>query len=184
MEALLCSAKDNTSQNVSVMSSYRDVQKQKQVFDNTQASEKGNAAPAGFSEHETGLALDLYVIGFAGKNFVKTDAGKWINENCWREGFIIRYPPSKKNVTGYSYEPWHIRYVGKPHSEIIHDNGFTLEEYIDSLKVGKFYEFNNTVIYKIKPSGKEIEIPQESPDRTFKISPDNLGDYIITVYLS
>ena len=63
-----------------------------------------------------------------------TLAGKWLEENCYKYGFIIRFPKDKEKITGYSYGPWHIRYVGKDLAKIIHDNNLTLEEYFESDK--------------------------------------------------
>lgn len=85
-------------------------------------------AKPGFSEHQTGLCID---ITNEGRYFVKgTKEADWLEENCYRFGFIIRYPYGKKNITGIEYEPWHIRYVGKEAAKYIYDNGITLEEYL------------------------------------------------------
>ncbi len=63
--------------------------------------------------------------------------GKWIEENAWKYGFILRYPEDKTELTGIQYEPWHIRYVGLPHSAIMKEKNFVLEEYMDYLKEEK-----------------------------------------------
>lgn len=60
--------------------------------------------------------------------------GKWIEKNAWKYGFILRYPSDKTDVTGIQYEPWHIRYVGLPHSTIMQKMNLALEEYLDYLK--------------------------------------------------
>ncbi len=91
-------------------------------------------AKAGHSEHQTGLAMDLTnregLNKFSNDDFGKTTEGIWIRENAHRFGFIIRYPRNKEHITGYDYEPWHIRYVGKKAAEEIYNNNLVLEEYI------------------------------------------------------
>ena len=85
--------------------------------------------PPGASEHQLGLALDVSINGKLTKEFADTPAGRWIDENCHKFGFIIRYPKSKTEVTDIVYEPWHLRYVGAPHAQIIKEQGLALEEY-------------------------------------------------------
>ena len=91
------------------------------------------SARAGFSEHQTGLVLDLNTVDIS---FDNTNESNWLRDNSYKYGFIIRYPKGKENITGYTYEPWHIRYVGKNLAKEIYNNGdyLTLEEYfgIDS----------------------------------------------------
>lgn len=88
----------------------------------------------GASEHQTGLALD-FTTSDAGltDSFANTAAGKWLAENSWRYGFILRYPKGMEHITGYIYEPWHFRYVGKVHAEYIYRNGITLDQYYEQL---------------------------------------------------
>lgn len=122
-------------------SGYRSYSIQKNLFTQYVASQgelnanKFSARP-GQSEHQTGLAIDVTTVemGYALKqSFGETTAGQWVAENCYKYGFIIRYPEAKEHVTGYNYEPWHLRYVGiEPAKEIIKKN-LTLEEYL-SLK--------------------------------------------------
>lgn len=90
-----------------------------------------SAAP-GNSEHQTGLAIDVSCksVNFAlVEQFASTPEGIWLKENCWRFGFILRYPKEKEHITGYAYEPWHIRYVGVPLAYYLYTNDLTLEEY-------------------------------------------------------
>lgn len=86
------------------------------------------SARPGSSEHQTGLAFDLNTIDDA---FAKTDEGKWINQNCYKYGFIIRYPEGKTDETGYIYESWHLRYVGTDLAYKLYNNGdwITMEDY-------------------------------------------------------
>lgn len=100
------------------------------------------SATAGNSEHQTGLAMDVSSksMGYAlSKSFGGTKEGEWLSENAARYGFIIRYPKGKEAVTGYAYEPWHIRYVGVETAVEIMDRGITLEEYLDVLPVSHIF---------------------------------------------
>lgn len=93
--------------------------------DGQAAADRYSARP-GHSEHQTGLAIDLNTITYS---FADTAEGKWVAENCWKYGFILRYPSGKEAQTGYRYEPWHIRYVGASKAEAIYNSGLCLEEY-------------------------------------------------------
>lgn len=156
-----------------IMSAYRSRDKQLEIYNE---DNDGTAAKPGESEHETGLGIDVYVKYFAGKGFLKSDVGKYVNKNCGKFGFIIRYPLGKKHITGFDYEPWHIRYVGLPHSQIISDCSLTLEEYIESIEIDCFYQYGDYIISK--QDGDEIIIPSKYESLT--VSPDNLGNLIIT----
>ena len=85
------------------------------------------SARPGHSEHQTGLAFDLNSLD---QSFENTKEGKWLAENCWKYGFIIRYPKGKESVTGYMYEPWHVRYLGKEVAKKVYESGKCLEEYL------------------------------------------------------
>ena len=92
----------------------------------------------GTSEHETGLTID--VTGGDGKCaaedcFGDTTEAAWLQENVADYGFIIRYPKGKEDITGYKYEPWHLRFVGKEIAQTIMSEGITLEEYYDAKRV-------------------------------------------------
>ncbi len=89
------------------------------------------SARPGHSEHQTGMALDISTreIGL-NQELINFKEGMWIEENAHKYGFIIRYPRGKEHITGYQYEPWHIRYVGESVAKYIHDNDLTLEEYL------------------------------------------------------
>ena len=84
------------------------------------------SARPGFSEHQTGLCTDINTID---SSFHDTDEAKWLLNNSYKYGFIIRFPKDKEKITGYKYEPWHYRYVGKKVAKIIFENDLTLEEY-------------------------------------------------------
>ncbi len=162
-------------QKLFVRSSYRTAEEQAQ-----QILEEGEKATAvGASEHQTGLALDVYVKSYAGAAFIKSEVGQWVNGRCWEYGFIIRYPYYKENVDGIGYEPWHIRYVGKPHAEILYKESLTLEEYIALLADGQWRQYGNTCISR--QSGEQIVLPADFASAT--ISPDNGGGYLVTVLM-
>ncbi len=84
------------------------------------------SARPGHSEHQTGLAIDLNTVT---RSFGNTKEGKWVAAHCHEYGFIIRYPEGKSHITGYSYEPWHLRYVGVETAKRITESGLCLEEY-------------------------------------------------------
>lgn len=125
-----------------VSDGYRSIQTQQRIWDETYQkyrtvnglSEKKaddatrrRVATPGASEHHTGLAFDLTVPG---ESFRKTPQSTWLWENCWDYGFIIRYTEEKERLTGIAAEPWHIRYVGLPHSLLMKEKGLCLEEYM------------------------------------------------------
>lgn len=85
------------------------------------------SARAGHSEHQTGLCFDLNTID---DSFANTPEGKWVAENCYKYGFIIRYPKGKEDKTGYQYEPWHLRYLGVDLATKVFNSGLCLEEYL------------------------------------------------------
>lgn len=92
-------------------------------------------APPGTSEHHTGLALDIVTPSHQVLNhaFADTDAGIWMAAHGWEHGFVIRYPKDKQDITGITYEPWHMRYVGKEHAAAMHAHNECLEEYVARL---------------------------------------------------
>jgi D-alanyl-D-alanine carboxypeptidase len=94
------------------------------------------SARAGYSEHQTGLAVDLVTPADPGCDFEEcfadTPAGRWLAREAWRFGFVIRYQPQTTQITGYSPEPWHLRFVGRELAEELHRTGVTtLEEFFD-----------------------------------------------------
>ncbi len=121
------------------VSGYRDYYYQESLY-NSKVSTDGKTqadkyvAQPGTSEHQTGLAMDIVSTEYnkLDEGFVKTRAYKWLIENCSKYGFILRYPEGKQAVTGYSFEPWHFRYVGISAAEDIMKNSITLEEYINN----------------------------------------------------
>ena len=120
--------------NLMVNSSYRSFQDQLDTYNafkmRGQAYADGYAARPGFSEHETGLALDITSLEHKGqKAFSESEEYQWLKDNCYKYGFILRFPEDKSIITGYNNEPWHFRYVGYEVAKKIHDEDITLDEY-------------------------------------------------------
>lgn len=120
-----------------INSSYRDYDYQEELwnrYSNLNGDEWADsyAARAGSSEHQTGLAIDVttYNVKEQG-DFEETEEFKWMQENAYKYGFILRYPKGKENITGYSYESWHYRYVGEKVAEEIHNLDITFDEYYE-----------------------------------------------------
>lgn len=120
-----------------LVSGYRSYSYQQQLYNESLANngvEHTNkyVAKPGQSEHQTGLAADVVIDGYGDLTaaFGETEAGKWLAKNAHEFGFIIRYKKGKEDITGYNYEPWHIRYVGVDVANEIENSGITLEEYL------------------------------------------------------
>lgn len=118
--------------NIPLISGYRSYETQeklykKYVLKDGEKNASTYSAKAGNSEHQTGLAFD---IGSVDRSFEGTDEAKWISENAHLYGFIVRYPKGKTSVTGYIYEPWHVRYLGKKTAKKVYESKLTLEEYL------------------------------------------------------
>lgn len=132
------------------------------------------AAKPGESEHHSGLSADIKVEGYAQRRFIMSKTGKWMAKNAHRFGFIIRYPLWAEKRTGVDYEPWHLRYVGNPHAEMIYRMKITLEEYLALIETGAFYRYGNTVISR--QTGEKIDFPKTVRD--ICVSRDSRGGYI------
>lgn len=127
---------DNVEFNI--ISIYRDYYKQQELYDNEVINSgedyaKVYVAKAGASEHQLGLSIDLtstdtYSLD---ESFKDTENYRWLEDNMSKYGFIFRYPKDKTNVTGYEFEPWHIRYVGQTAAKVINSKKITLEEYLN-----------------------------------------------------
>jgi len=87
----------------------------------------------GSSEHQTGLAVDMDTMGTFSTDFQYTNEYKWLSENAWKFGFVLRFPDDKTDITKIQFEPWHYRFVGRYHAKKMHDSGVCLEEYVESL---------------------------------------------------
>ena len=131
--------KEETGLTLLSISGYRSYEKQEGIYKRKLRTVKGNVAkaqefvaPPGASEHQLGVAMD---VGQKHKihleiSFGETEGGKWCRENCWRFGYILRYDEPWEEITGYKYEPWHFRYVGKEYAKEIHEANIPLETWL------------------------------------------------------
>ncbi|MEI6480735.1 MAG: M15 family metallopeptidase [Candidatus Saccharibacteria bacterium] len=138
IEAMFGAAKDRNI-NLLFASGYRSEAYQRQLYssyvakDGQEAADRYSAKP-GTSEHQTGLAFDVCEVGTNCDleiSFGTTEAGKWIAENAPKFGFIVRYQKGKEASTGYQYEPWHLRFVGKPLANELRKKNLTMEEFFN-----------------------------------------------------
>lgn len=157
-----------------VVSDYRTSEEQQEILN---SSEAGIAAKVGCSEHEAGLALDVYAPHFDGMELLDSLSGRMLSRLCCKHGYIIRYPAGKEEITGISYEPWHLRYVGRPHAALIMESGLTMEEYLEHLEVGQWYRTEEYLIARLPQD--RLLIP-DGWERC-EISPDNMGNVTVTL---
>ncbi|MBP5231050.1 MAG: M15 family metallopeptidase [Clostridia bacterium] len=150
LEAFLAEGALNGVTDVTVTSAYRSYTYQNTLFNryveqNLSKFETREEAEAyvltfstrpGTSEHQSGLCCDMHNMGSAQQSFAKKPEAKWLAENCWRFGFILRYPEDKEDITKIIYEPWHFRFVGRVAATEMHESGMCLEEYCDALGIG------------------------------------------------
>ncbi len=178
LEAYACLSADileKFDKKLYVSSDFRSAEEQEQLY----LDDPLTATKVGASEHQTGLALDVYVAYYAGDGFIKSPVGRFVNSECHKYGFIIRYPSFGEDVTGIRFEPWHIRYVGLPHANIIYNNHLTLEEYVLSLEIGQWYEVDGYLYCRQAAVDGELTLPESFESCT--VSPDNTGYYIVTI---
>ncbi len=124
---------------IAIQSAYRSYTYQETVFnywvekEGLETAKKSSARP-GHSEHQLGTALDFRSAGGPAAwelvDWAETEAGAWMVENAWRYGFVLSYPQNKENVTCYTYEPWHYRYMGRELAKDIQESGLTLREWL------------------------------------------------------
>lgn len=122
-------------------SGFRSYATQKAIYNRKDRSREqriSSVAKPGYSEHQTGLAMDFEGESTLGigleEEIGESPEGIWVASHCWEYGFILRYPKGKETITGYIYEPWHVRYVGKKAALEIRDLGVTFEEYIQMIR--------------------------------------------------
>ncbi len=140
MEAFIKMAEEAKLQglNLRAISTYRTYDYQANLYSNYAKVDGVNnadtySARPGFSEHHTGLAIDIDNTKVSYTNFETTKEFDWVKANAYKYGFILRYPKGKEDITGYMYEPWHFRYVGLKIADYINQHNITYEEY--------YYEF-------------------------------------------
>lgn len=146
LKEMFLACKEETKCQLLSISGFRSYEKQAGIYARKLRSVKKDVAkaqeyvaPPGASEHQTGMAMD---IGQKNKthlevSFRDTEGGKWCAENCWRFGFILRYGDGEEweRITGYKYEPWHFRYVGKEFAKEIHEANIPLETWLIDYRI-------------------------------------------------
>lgn len=159
------------------------------VYGTTNTSgEAGSVCPKAYPDCASGYTVDLALYGYLGMiGFDGYDEEGWIIENCHNYGFIVRYPAGKESVTGETFCPWHLRYVGEPHAAAMKQYNMCLEEYIgflSSSSVQQPYEYTSgAASYKIYtvPSAGDVTNVQVPIGGNYDISGDGSGSYIVTV---
>ena len=180
-----------------IYGSYRSTAFQQQLYEadlaETGESDSTRVAKPGYSEHETGYAFDFslyYDDHYA--DYDGTGDYSWFNGNCWKYGFILRYPESKSDITKIQYEPWHFRYVGVPHAFYMAKNGICLEEYEALVEQhpysGEHLEFTvdggkHIEVYFVPSDdgAEETTVPVPTGYK-YEISGNNYSGFIVTVY--
>ena len=149
LEEMFAACREQTGVTLKAVSGFRSYEKQSTLYNNKLQSVGGKQAKAdeyvarpGASEHQLGLAMD---IGQSGKvnltaSFGSTEGGKWVREHCWEYGFILRYEENWEDITGYKYEPWHVRYVGKEYAAQIYEDVMPLETFLILLRTDTLLE--------------------------------------------
>lgn len=150
LEAMFKEMKANEFYSMAVYAGYRSYEDQSVLFEYqvnnlltynqslTRSQAEQNAAfsvaKPGTDDHQTGLSVDMDTFGCVNTDFQFEPEYKWLTENAWKFGFILRYPRDKTSITGHAFEPWHYRYVGRYHAQKIHASGLCLEEYLSQIK--------------------------------------------------
>lgn len=183
---------------VFVNSAYRDKDTQQRLYDEDQLARQNGevsedaeyVAPSTFSEHQSGYAFDLSLMDADGLITSYTGEGNysWLNENCCKYGFVVRYPEGKTEYTGYGYEAWHFRYIGQPHAVYMVQHNLCLEEYESLLKTHTIDDplyitdlsmKQWVVYYQPADAGDttELTIPK---NKEYQVSGNNSDGFIVT----
>lgn len=177
-----------------VISGYRTQEQQKELYDNDLAQTGLDyselVAKSGYSEHQTGYSIDFSTS--TTWDYDGQGDYAWIDENCWKYGYILRYAENKTELTKIKYEPWHYRYVGVPHAYYMYKNGICMEEYIERLKQ---YTYEGEHLTFTDDNGKNYElyyVPSDDGNETtyvpvpgslkYEVSGNNIDGFIVTVY--
>ena len=147
LQAMMDAMFENDIDDVFVTSAYRRYDKQQQLFDSyvqgfmangmsyneAYAETLKDTALPGQSEHQTGLCVDFITHSMSAldNSFEDTKAFEWLKDNAWKYGFVLRYPSDKVSITGYSYESWHYRFVGRDVASVMYQTGLCYEEYLE-----------------------------------------------------
>ena len=181
------------------VSAWRSRREQQAIWDDSER-ENGPAFTAQFvarpgcSEHETGLAIDLGEqrdeVDFLCPAFPETGLCAAFRARAARYGFVLRYPAGKEDVTGIANEPWHFRYVGAPHAQIMEERGLVLEEYLALLRAeypaARPLEFSregqHASVYSVPAAPGKDTVLSLAEDRPFCVSGDNMDGFLVTVW--
>lgn len=185
---------------VMIASAYRSKQLQEELYAEEQAEEdrdlsKGElVAVPGYSEHQSGYAVDLSIRTDNGEyvEYTNADNYKWILDNCSIYGFILRYPEDKVDITEIGYETWHYRYVGIPHAAYIMQNNLCLEEYISLVnsrpQTNPLYvtdlSLTNWMIYHVPSSGASQTAVTVPTNNDYYVYGNNSDGFIVAVKLN
>lgn len=202
LNEMLEAADSEGVKNFLITSAYRDFNKQKYLFSNkvnalSKTMERDAAAKEaakvvavpGTSEHQTGLAVDICSESTSlVRAFGDTPQGRWLEENSWKYGFVVRYQQDKMDITRIIYEPWHIRYVGRGHAEFMKRNNFALEEYIQYLIENRIISFDaqdgsRYMVYYLEKSdldgsGVAVDLPD---NYEWSVSKADKDGYALTI---
>ncbi len=181
-----------------VYGSHRTKEFQQQLYDQFTANTAGDGeapivALPGYSEHETGYAIDFSET--ESYDYQGEGDFQWLNQNCHKYGFVIRYTEEKEAITGYRAEPWHFRYVGSPHAKYMTENNLCLEEYIDllrnaynysgeHLKIADEYGSPYEIYFYPSDDGAEYTNVPLPTGVKFDISGNNVDGFIVTVHVN
>jgi D-alanyl-D-alanine dipeptidase/carboxypeptidase len=177
------------------VSGYRSFEEQRQIWDDSVEKNgleftKKYVAKPGCSEHHTGLAVDLALasdkIDFIRPDFPNDGVCGTFRQLAPRYGFVERYAEGKESITGIAHEPWHFRYVGYPHSMLMHEMGLTLEEYVDLLRLyplsGEHLRLNNgryaAEVFFVNED-EHLVLPEDTP---IQMSGNNVDGLILTIW--
>ena len=152
--------------NLLVLSGYRSEELQQQLYDEDLAAtgleDSDRVSKPGYSEHQTGYSIDLSLYG---GEYDGTGIYSWIDEHCAEYGIILRYPDDKQDITNVRFEPWHYRYVGKPHAAYIMQNQLCLEEYINLIETT--YPYEGEHLYITDTDGMVYEVYYYAMDHDY-----------------
>jgi len=187
LQLLFESAQDAGVGPFHIVSGFRDFDRQAVLYDRDQTGDF--VLPAGHSEHHTGLAIDIVPTlqmrpgPLSEQLDGTTESERWLIDNAWRYGLILRYPEGKTDITGIAFEPWHFRYVGSPHAYYMWHYEIVLEEYLQLLR--------ERGSLTIESSGRTYEVAYDPAidgivylpsGMNFALSSDNRGGYVITAW--
>lgn len=180
----LCEAAEMEGLSITGVSGYRSYTRQKSIYENNirtrgYAYTNKYSAKPGYSEHQSGLSIDLSTPSLNNTlqtKFAETPEGIWLANNCYKFGFIIRYPKGKEHITGYAYEPWHVRYVGIELATYLTENELTLEEYYNYTPSDTNQDFSYDSLVDEDsqapdPTTKPTKKPSKTPTPTTSLEP-------------